>query len=404
MSKDSRQYGNERGLSINHYLIKMINKILISVDKNSNKDKFSVIATMLDYSQAFERQSNYLGIQSFIQNNVRLSLIPTLINFFKNRKLSVKWKKTLSDAKEVSGGGPQGGNAGILEYISLTKGNLDFISEEDAFKFVDDTTFLEILNLLSIGLASLNPKAQVSNDIAPGMLYLPGENSKTQSHLNTISKWTDDHQMKINTEKTKYMIFNYCKSYQYGTRFFINKALLQQVHEIRLLGVIIQDDLTWSANTKYLVKRAYTRMLILRKLSEFKVPKSDMITIYILFIRSVIEQSSVVWSSSLTQEDISSFERVQKIALKIIYKHDYLSYEDALNQSKIQTMKDRYKSLLLRFAIKCTKSDRTKDILPLATHSMTARKHEKYQVPFASKQRYYDSAIPTMARMLNSAM
>ena len=198
------------------------------------------------------------------------------------------------------------------------------------------------------------------------------------------------------------MIFNFCKSYQFGTRLFINDSLLQQVNEIRLLGVVIKDDLSWSSNTKYLVKRAYTRMLILRKLSEFKVPKSDMITIYILFIRSVIEQSFVVWSSSLTQEDIASFERVQKIALKIIYKDDYQSYENALNKSKLPTMKDRYHSLLLRFAIKCTKNDKTKDILPLATYSNAARRHERYKVPFASKQRYFDSAIPTMARMLNT--
>ena len=36
MDRDVRQYGNEKGLSTNHYLVKMINKILMSIDKNSN--------------------------------------------------------------------------------------------------------------------------------------------------------------------------------------------------------------------------------------------------------------------------------------------------------------------------------------------------------------------------------
>ena len=66
MSKDKRQYGNQKGLSINHYLIKMVNKILQSVDKNSASEKNSVVLTMLDWSRAFERQSHTLGIKSFI--------------------------------------------------------------------------------------------------------------------------------------------------------------------------------------------------------------------------------------------------------------------------------------------------------------------------------------------------
>ena len=39
MTRDPKQYGNEKGLSVNHYLIKMIHKILLLVDKNSNFDK-----------------------------------------------------------------------------------------------------------------------------------------------------------------------------------------------------------------------------------------------------------------------------------------------------------------------------------------------------------------------------
>ena len=101
MTKDNKQYGNEKGLSINHYLVKMVHNILKSVDQNTASAKRAVILTMLDYSQAFERQSHILGVQSFIDNNVRISLIPTLISFFQKRKLAVKWKNLISSSKEV---------------------------------------------------------------------------------------------------------------------------------------------------------------------------------------------------------------------------------------------------------------------------------------------------------------
>ena len=41
--RDRSQYGNEKGVSVNHYLIKMIYEILTSVDTNTSNEKFAVI-------------------------------------------------------------------------------------------------------------------------------------------------------------------------------------------------------------------------------------------------------------------------------------------------------------------------------------------------------------------------
>ena len=66
--RDVKQYGNEKGLSTNHYLINMIHKILLSLDQNTNSKKMACILKMVDWFQAFERQSHYLGVKSFINN------------------------------------------------------------------------------------------------------------------------------------------------------------------------------------------------------------------------------------------------------------------------------------------------------------------------------------------------
>ena len=47
-ARDMSQYGNEKGVSVNHYLIKMINEILVCVDKNTSNEKFAVICSMID--------------------------------------------------------------------------------------------------------------------------------------------------------------------------------------------------------------------------------------------------------------------------------------------------------------------------------------------------------------------
>ena len=84
---------------------------------------------------------------------------------------------------------------------------------------------------------------------------------------------------------------------------------MEIVRETKLLGVIVNDSLTWDENTSYLVKRANSRLRLLHKLVTFGVPKEDLVNIYILYIRSILEQSCQVWHSSLTLENSEKFSK-----------------------------------------------------------------------------------------------
>ena len=95
------------------------------------------------------------------------------------------------------------------------------------------------------------------------------------------------------------------------------------------------------------------RMSIIQKLFKFSVPIEDLVTIYILYIRSVLENSAVVWHSSLTREQSNDLERVQKVALKIMLKDKYVSYENALAATSLQSLSDRRSHLCKQFALKC---------------------------------------------------
>ena len=90
---------------------------------------------------------------------------------------------------------------------------------------------------------------------------------------------------------------------------------LEQTHKTKLLGLILRDDLSLKYNTELITKRAFTRMIILRNLYQFDVPLEELVEIYILYIRSVVEQSSVVGHSSITKGEQMDIERVQKVAL-----------------------------------------------------------------------------------------
>ena len=70
-----------------------------------------------------------------------------------------------------------------------------------------------------------------------------------------------------------------------------------------------------------------------------------------------LEQSCQVWHSSLTLENITDMERVQKKALKIILQEKYFSYANALEVLGLESLFDRRQSPCLPFAKKCTRSN-----------------------------------------------
>ena len=400
-SSDQAQYGNEEGLSVQHYIVKLLHQVLTSLERNSQSEAFAVVMSMVDWSKAFDRQSHVLGVHSFIDNGVHPSLIPVLLSFFQERTMQVKLYGKLSRNRKLPGGGPQGDILGIIEYKSQSNDNTDFLDTESKFKYIDDLSVLEVLNMVLCGISSYNSKQQVPSDIGISNHYINNRNFKTQDYLTQISKWTTQKQMKLNCQKSNYMIFNFTRNFQFNTRLYLDNNLLEEVKETRLLGVILNSNMTWHSNTRDIVKRCYQRMLILRKLSQFSVPVEELVHIYCMYIRSVAEQSSVVWSSALTRGEEYDLERVQKVALRVIFKDCYLSYEWALSTTNLPTLKARRAQLSLKFALKCTKNSRVSDMFPLRDTCIETRNHEKYEVTQARTNRLAQSAIPSMQKQLN---
>ena len=90
------------------------------------------------------------------------------------------------------------------------------------------------------------------------------------------------------------MIFNFTEKYQFTTRLKLKNENVDVINNTRLLGTILSDDLRWDQNTSNIVKKANARMELLRRVASFGTPVEDLKTVYILFIRSILEQSATV--------------------------------------------------------------------------------------------------------------
>ena len=401
-SIDQSQYGNEKGLSIQHYLVKMVHKILTILDTNNEHQKHAVLTQLVDWSKAFDRQDHKLGVQSFIKNGVRPTLIPLLVSYFQDRKMIVKWHGLKSTTRDLLGSGPQGCTFGLLEYKSNSNDNVNHVPMDMRFKFVDDLSVLEKLNLFLLGLSSYNFRNHVASDIGTNQKFLPNCHIQSQDYLDQIQTWTNQNKMKLNVDKSKVMIFNFTEESQFATRLYLENTLLDTITETKLLGSIVQSDLKWSKNTEMIVKKGYQRMIILHKLYAFNVADCDLVNIYNLYIRSILEQNCQVWHYAITQEEISDLERVQKVATKIILQDRYTDYEQALISLNLEPLYARRGRLCLKFAKKCLKHPNTRDMFPLNSNlDQQLRVNQKYHVQFASTSRLRDSAIPQLQRALN---
>ena len=167
--------------------------------------------------------------------------------------------------------------------------------------------------------------------------------------------------------------------------------------------IMIENDLSWDENVKSLVKKAYQRTTMLHYLLEYNPPIEDLLTIYKLYIRSILEQSAVVWNSGLTEENKNNLERVQKTCLKIIYRENYQNYSSVLKTANLMSLSDRRKKLCLKFAKKCVNNEATRDMFPVKKNftNVNTRYHEKYEVQHALTERFRRSPIIYMQNLLN---
>ena len=155
--------------------------------------------------------------------------------------------------------------------------------------------------------------SHVPSDIPTNNNYISENNLKSQKNLNLINTWTKKKKMILNLKKTKNMIFNFTKKYQFATRMKLNYEIIETVTEIKLLGTIITNDLKWESVTSFITKKALKQMQLLTNAAKFTRKKSDLKIIYMTFIGPVLEQSAPVWHSSLIEENSKYFERVQNV-------------------------------------------------------------------------------------------
>ena len=193
---------------------------------------------------------------------------------------------------------------------------------------------------------------------------------------------------------------------EFATRLSLNGRTIDRIEETKLVGVWLTTWLDWDKNCREICKSAYARMTMLTKLKYVGVPTDDLLNIYILYVRSLLEYCSVVWHSTLTVEQSKNLENVQKLCLKVILGENYTTYENALKDSCLDKLSQRREEKCLKFGLKSLLHPVHSSMFPvnpqILTNPHNTRNTEHFQVNWANSDSYRDSAIPYIQRLLNA--
>ena len=139
---------------------------------------------------------------------------------------------------------------------------------------------------------------------------------------------------------------------------------------------------------------------MIRRFIFFGANTSTLIAHYHLQRRSILKYACPVWSPGLLSGDIIDLERVQKSAFVIIFGR--YSYDEILKRHGLHTLEERRLTLCEKFAIKAAKNPLHAKWFQLKNRTINTRSKESYQEVRCRTERWKNSPIPIMTRMLNS--
>ena len=264
--------------------------------------------TLFDYQIAFDHIDHRILVQKLRKLDLPIEITNWIIDFLSDRSQRIKLSEgCYSEWGAVPSGVPQGTKLGPWLFLVLIN-DLEINNVGNIWKYVDDTTTSEIV-----------AKEAGSN---------------SQIIANTVTQWSSENRVKLNSDKCKELRISFAKSKAQLAPIFVDNKELECVDIAKLLGVTISNNLTWNEHIDQAIKKASKRMYFLLQLKRAKVPRNEIILFYTSCIRSVLTYyASPVLFHALPMYLKKNLERVEKRALAIICPG--LSYTDALELSNI---------------------------------------------------------------------
>ena len=159
--------------------------------------------------------------------------------------------------------------------------------------------------------------------------------------------WIKSNKLKLNVSKSKCMAFKY----NYRLNLRVDGEVIEQVEEIKYLGVIIDSKLTFKLHIDYVIKKVSKKVYFLSRIRN-KISTISAINIFNVMVKPHFEYcSSILFLCS--DYALLNLQRIQNRAMRIILKYNrYISIVFMLNMLQWLSVKQRILVNVLSFVFK----------------------------------------------------
>ena len=245
------------------------------------------------------------------------------------RKQKAKGNGIQSDCRTVRCGVPQGSILGPLLFIIYINDLGQYLQECKINLYADDTALYTDANSHIELLLNL------------------------RLELSMVSEWLKANRLTLNIKKTKFIVF--------GTRqrlrqvpplnLSINGEQLEQVDNMKYLGVILDQFLTFDQHTDYIHSKAVKKLGIVRKARDF-LDLGTSVKLYQSLVLPHMDYCDIIYSCT-SESNLQKLQKIQNCACRILLRADRRAHVNELhNRLNFLNLKQRRE---LHLSVECYK-------------------------------------------------
>ena len=264
------QFGFRRFHSTASALLDCTNEWLFNMDRG-----FYNVVVFLDLKKAFDTVNHTILLDKLEAYGIDEDSLNLLSSYLTDRKQTCQIDGKQSDLRKISCGVPQGSILGpllFLTYINDLPNCLNFTTPRI---FADDTS------ITAFGKTLEDTEIELNNDLI------------------NIRNWLTANKLSLNIAKTEYVLIGSRQKLNNVSKqpnVVIGDRPIERVRDCKILGVQIDESLTWEKHIDQIAKKISSGISAIRKLRNF-ANRDTLVSVYNALIQPHFDYCCEVWDS-----------------------------------------------------------------------------------------------------------
>ena len=244
----------------------------------------------MDLSKAFDSINHSILLHKLEAYGINSDALLWFRNYLEGRQQKVTVDGCSSDWEWVKTGVPQGSILGPLLFVLYVNDLPKVVTKCTVTLYADDITVYV---------------AHKCSNVVTGYL---------NEDLDRIANWVEKNELRINISKTKFMAIG-TKDYEGGVK--LQGSKIPRCPEIKYLGVVIDQKLTWQSHVASLRKKSLAMISTISRVKSC-LPVRVRQLLYKSLVLPQLDYCPTVWHTNCSNELSTKIERLQNYAMRII--------------------------------------------------------------------------------------